>query len=42
MKLSRDELKSLMKNKMVAAGLREDHAEQTAEVQSETTDEVAE
>ena len=32
MKVSREELKSLMKNKMVKAGLREDHAEQTAEV----------
>ena len=32
MKLSRDELKGLMKNKMVQAGLREDHAEQTAEI----------
>ena len=32
MKLSRDELKTLMKNKLMQAGLHEDHAEQTAEV----------
>ena len=32
MKLSHDELKELMKNKMVQAGLREDHADQTAEI----------
>lgn len=32
MKLSRDELKTLMKNKMMAAGLSEEHAEQTAEI----------
>ena len=32
MKLSRDELKSLMKNKIMAAGLSEEHAEQTAEI----------
>lgn len=32
MKLSRDELKKLMKDKMVSAGLSEEHAEQTAEI----------
>ena len=32
MKLSRDELKGLMKNKMMQAGLKEEHAEQTAEI----------
>lgn len=32
MKLSRAELKSLMKNKMMQAGLSEEHAEQTAEI----------
>ena len=32
MKLSREELKGLMKNKMMKAGLREDHAETTAEI----------
>ena len=32
MKVSREELKTLMKNKMQKAGLREDHAEMTAEV----------
>ena len=32
MKLQRDELKSLMKNKLMAAGLREDHADTTAEI----------
>ncbi len=32
MRLQRQELKDLMKNKMIQAGLREDHAEQTAEV----------
>ena len=32
MRLSRDELKTLMKNKMMAAGLSEDHAEQTSEI----------
>ena len=32
MKLSRNELKTLMKNKMMAAGLSEEHAEVTAEI----------
>ena len=32
MRLSREELKSLMKNKLIQAGLREDHADQTAEI----------
>ncbi len=32
MKISREELKSLMKNKLIAAGLHEDHAETTAEI----------
>ncbi len=32
MKLAREELKTLMKNKMMLAGLSEEHAEQTAEV----------
>jgi ureidoglycolate dehydrogenase (NAD+) len=32
MKLQRQELKDLMKNKMMQGGLREDHAEQTAEI----------
>ena len=32
MKLSRAELKGLMKNKMMQAGLSEEHAEQTAEI----------
>ena len=32
MKLQRDELKGLMKNKLMAAGLREDHADTTAEI----------
>lgn len=32
MKLQREELKRLMKNKLVRAGLREDHAEMTAEI----------
>ena len=32
MKLSRNELKTLMKNKMMAAGLKEEHAETTAEI----------
>ena len=32
MRLARAELKSLMKNKMMAAGLSEEHAEQTAEI----------
>lgn len=32
MKLSRDELKGLMKNKLMKAGLHEDHADMTAEV----------
>lgn len=32
MKLQRQELKDLMKNKMMQAGLQEDHAEQTAEI----------
>lgn len=32
MKLSRIELKTLMKNKMMAAGLSEPHAETTAEI----------
>ena len=32
MRLSREELKGLMKNKLIQAGLREDHADQTAEI----------
>ena len=32
MRLSRDELKSLMKNKLMAAGLHEDQAEETSEI----------
>ena len=32
MKLSREELKSLMKNKLMQAGLHEDHADTTAEI----------
>ena len=32
MKLQRQELKDLMKHKFIQAGLREDHAEQTAEI----------
>ncbi len=32
MKLARQELKDLMKHKLMQAGLREDHAEQTAEI----------
>ena len=32
MRLQRDELKGLMKNKLMAAGLREDHADTTAEI----------
>ena len=32
MKLSRDELKSLMKNKMMKAGLPEDQAEVVSEI----------
>ena len=32
MRLSRDELKSLMKNKLMAAGLHEDDADTTAEI----------
>ena len=32
MKLQREELKGLMKNKLMAAGLREDHADTTAEI----------
>ncbi len=32
MKISREDLKSLMKNKLIAAGLHEDHAETTAEI----------
>ena len=32
MRLSREELKGLMKNKLIRAGLREDHADQTAEI----------
>lgn len=32
MRLSRDELKNLMKVKMMRAGLTEEHAEQTAEI----------
>lgn len=32
MKLSRDELKSLMKNKMMKAGLSDEHADMTAEI----------
>ena len=32
MKLSRDELKNLMKNKLIKAGLSEEHADMTAEI----------
>ena len=32
MKLSREELKGLMKGKLMQAGLHEDHAETTAEI----------
>ena len=32
MRLSRNELKDLMKNKMAKAGLKEDHAETAAEI----------
>ncbi len=32
MKLAREELKGLMKNKLMQAGLKEEHAEQTAEI----------
>ena len=32
MKLQREELKNLMKNKMIKAGLSEEHADMTAEI----------
>ena len=32
MKISREDLKSLMKNKLIKAGLKEEHAETTAEI----------